>query len=252
MKQLLTSAQRDRVAPLFDGWEETLIYSCLEGAMGSVYTDSQERCAIAFIGDFAFYAGIPSAEAVQFNPDPVCQFRIMVPQSRDWYEIIQRSFGSRSKAVSRYAFRKDTIFDIPHLETLKASLPQGYALKMLDEEVYRFCQENDWCRDWVSLFSSYADYRRRGIGAIITKDGVPVAGASSYSVYSGGIEIEIQTAQAHRRKGLAAAAAAALILECLQRNLYPSWDAANLWSADLARKLGYTYDHEYISYYVNL
>ena len=57
-----------------------------------------------------------------------------------------------------------------------------------------------------------------------------VAGASSYSMYTGGIEIELDTKEEHRRKGLALAVAARLILECLDRGLYPCWDAANLQS----------------------
>ena len=52
--------------------------------------------------------------------------------------------------------------------------------------------------------------------------------------------------------GLLAAAAAGLILECLERGLYPSWDAANLSSVALAEKLGYTFSHEYTAFEVNL
>ena len=41
---------------------------------------------------------------------------------------------------------------------------------------------------------------------------------------------------------------AKLILECLDRGWYPSWDAQNLWSVALAQKLGYRFDHEYVVY----
>ena len=63
-----------------------------------------------------------------------------------------------------------------------------------------------------------------------------------------GIEIEIDTREDHRRKGLAYACGAKLILECLKRGLYPSWDAQNKWSVALAEKLGYHFDHEYTAY----
>lgn len=53
-------------------------------------------------------------------------------------------------------------------------------------------------------------------------------------------------------KGLAAACASALILECLNRGLYPSWDAANRESLALAEKLGYRFDREYPAYDVQL
>ncbi|MDD7004979.1 MAG: GNAT family N-acetyltransferase, partial [Clostridiales bacterium] len=38
------------------------------------------------------------------------------------------------------------------------------------------------------------------------------------------------------------------ILECLDRGLYPSWDAQNLGSLSLAKKLGYEFSHEYPAY----
>ena len=75
-----------------------------------------------------------------------------------------------------------------------------------------------------------------------------VAGASSYSRYNDGIEIEIDTKTEHRRKGLASVCGAKLILECLDRDLYPSWDAQNMWSVGLAEKLGYHYSHTYTAY----
>lgn len=82
------------------------------------------------------------------------------------------------------------------------------------------------------------------------KDGVIVSGASSYTSFSAGIEIEIDTMEAFRRKGLASACGAKLILECLKRGLYPSWDAHNKESLALAQKLGYRFANEYPVYEV--
>ncbi len=87
-----------------------------------------------------------------------------------------------------------------------------------------------------------------GLGFVAVKDGEIVAGASSYLVYHGGLEIEIDTRMDHRRRGLAYACGAKLILECLNRGIYPSWDAHNLASVSLAEKLGYHLDYEYLAY----
>ena len=46
-------------------------------------------------------------------------------------------------------------------------------------------------------------------------------------------------------------ACSAIILRCLEENLYPSWDAQNMNSVRLAEKLGYEFDHEYIAYEVD-
>ena len=82
------------------------------------------------------------------------------------------------------------------------------------------------------------------------KSGRIVSGASSYTRYNEGIEIEVDTVAEERRKGLATIACAALILRCLDEGLYPSWDAQNMVSAHLAEKLGYEFDHEYTAYEV--
>lgn len=51
----------------------------------------------------------------------------------------------------------------------------------------------------------------------------------------------------YRQRGLAYVCAAKLILECLERDLYPSWDAKTKISVALAEKLGYHYSHTYTS-----
>ena len=105
-----------------------------------------------------------------------------------------------------------------------------------------------WSRDLCSQFRDYEDYAARGIGIAALYKGTVVGGASSYTVYDGGIEIEIDTREDYRRRGIATACGARLILECIKRGLYPSWDAQNKWSAALAEKLGYHFDREYTVY----
>ena len=95
-----------------------------------------------------------------------------------------------------------------------------------------------------------SDLCRRGVGVAALYEGVPVAGAGSYCVYRGGIEVEIDTRPDHRRRGLATACGARLILECLDRGLYPSWDAIDLRSAALAEKLGYRRGDPYPVYWI--
>ena len=168
------------VAHLFEGWQETLIWSCLQQVMGELYANDAKHptAVMALLGDFCFFAGEP------------------------------------------------------------------------DKELFYRCKEIGWCNDWVAQFADYNMYETYGLGAIILKDGEPVSGASSYTSYHGGIEIEIDTKEEYRRKGLAYICGAKLILECLERGWYPSWDAQNKWSVALAEKLGYHFDHEYVAYEV--
>ena len=119
---------------------------------------------------------------------------------------------------------------------------------MIEKAEYHMCLNNEWAKDLVSQYKDYDTYKDLGLGAAVLKDGELVSGASSYSTYRGGIEIEIDTREDHRRKGLAYACGAKLILECIKKGLYPSWDAQNTWSVALAEKLGYHFSHKYTAY----
>lgn len=57
------------VSALFDGWEETLVYSCLEGTMGEIYSTHDGLSAMAMINDFCFLSGAPSGELAAFRPE---------------------------------------------------------------------------------------------------------------------------------------------------------------------------------------
>ncbi len=155
-------------------------------------------------------------------------------------------YGKRATVISRYAIKKEPhIFDKEKLEKAVASLPEQYTLSMIDERLYHMCKAETWSADLVSQFPNYENYCKFGIGTVICKENIIISGASSYSRYKKGIEIEIDTREECRRKGFAYVCGAKLILECLKRNLYPSWDAHNKGSVALAEKLGYHYSHTY-------
>ena len=239
-----------RVQRLFEGWEETLIYSCLQKVMGKIYVTDTEapKSALAFVGCFAFYAGVPDKELMINKPKG---FVIMVPQNEEWAALIEECFPDSSKRVTRYAIKKDTKFDRNALEQFVRQLPEGYELKAIDSELYDKCLKDPVTEDFVSSFESKESYLKIGRGMVILRDGKIVAGASSYTRYNEGIEIEVDTAPEERRKHLATVACAALILRCLDENLYPSWDAQNLNSVGLSKKFGYEFDHEYVAYEVD-
>lgn len=247
---------RTQAASLFGHWPETLIWSCLQKTMGHVYADDSEhpRSVMARIGDFGFLAGDPQEELAAYRPaEYPGPFVILVPQTHAWAAVIERVYGERARKVTRYATQKDrTGFDRKRLVEMIKQLPDAYTLESLHEAWYDRCKGIDWCRDWVALYPRYHDYRRHGLGVVIAKNGEPVAGASSYAYYRGGIEIQIDTAPPYRRRGLATVAGAALILRCLDEGRYPSWDAQNTLSLALAEKLGYRFDHAYTAYEIHL
>ena len=238
---------RAKAAPLFAGMEDSMIASCLQGMMDSrIYVTDPEapRSAMAYLADFAFLAGEPDRALVEGKPKG---FVILVPPDEAWAQLIEDCFPGADR-WTRYAIRKDTVFDRAKLETLAAFLPAGYEMRRIDGDLYDKCLQEPLFTDGVCHFGSKAAYLTQGRGFAVLKDGEPVAMASSYTVYREGVEIEIDTLEPERRKGLATALGARLILSCLDDGLYPSWDAANMDSVRLAEKLGYEFSHEYCCY----
>ena len=238
-----------KVKALFDGWEETLVYSCLQKVMGKIFVTNEEnpKSAMAYVGVFAFPAGEPDKELITAGkPDG---FVIMIPQNEAWAALIEECYPDSIKRT-RFAIKKDTNFDREFLSSIVSGLPEGYELRTIDSEVYDLCMKKPVTADFVSAFETKERYLELGRGVVILKDGKIVSGASSYTRYLEGIEIEVDTAESERRKGLASIVCAKLILNCLDEGLYPSWDAHNMTSVKLAEKLGYEFSHEYVAYEV--
>ena len=235
---------------LFKGMDDSMIISCLQGIMGGkIYvTDPvSPKSAMAFLAEFAWLAGEPDRELVASKPKGLVG---LVPQDGRWEALIRECWPDVEK-TDRYAIKKGTKFDREKLKAIAAALPAGYEIRRVDGDIYDMCLECDDFEDAVSHFESKEQYLQMGRGFAVLKEGKPVSVASSYSVYREGIEIEIDTVEEERRKGLAGAACATLILSCLDDGLYPSWDAANMDSVHLAEKLGYEFDRQYSCYWLS-
>ena len=236
-------------APLFAEWPETMIWSCLHGCMGQAYSNGSDlpQSARIDVGDFSFFAGAPDAGLVLDLLPP--GFRILVPRDGAWAACIEAARPD-ARTWTRYATKKDpSLFDRARLSRLTSAPP--YRLCPIDEALYGQIQELSWAKDLTGQFSSWQDYKRRGLGTVALHGGKIVSGASSYTVYPGGIEIEVDTRPDYRRRGLARACAARLILDCLDSSLYPSWDAHSQASLALAQQLGYLLDRPYPVYEID-
>lgn len=244
-----------KAAKLFENWQETMIWSCLQNIMGAIYvTDLKEpQAAMAKVGDFCFFAGQPAKELVLYELTKQEQdFLIMVPQNDAWADLIAECYGDRAVKTVRYAIKKEPdIFERERLKAAVSAVEPEYTVRLIDEALYHRCLAESWSRDLVGQFPDYESFRRLGVGVCALQGERVVSGASSYSRYREGIEIEIDTHKDFRRQGLAFACGAGLILECLDRGLYPSWDAQNLGSVALAEKLGYHFDYEYPAFEIH-
>lgn len=217
------------------------MWSCLEGCTGSAFAvGTPPVSALLQAGDFCFYVGRPDAALARFVPLRNVQNGVfLVPQTAQWAHLLTRAWPE-SEALTRCAFQKrNDCFDKSLLWRMAVPPAPCYVLRPIDEPLYRALLREDWSRDLCAQFDSWPAYAAHGMGFAVLHAGRPVCGASSYTFYSGGIEIELDTKPTYRGRGLARACASKLVLDCLEKGLHPSWDAANPVSAHIARTLGY-------------
>ena len=244
--------------PLLSDWSDTFVKTCLDGRIGAIYSTKKTKheTLLLTVGEFILFAGLPDPAAVRFIPDGYCSdFAIMIAKGDDdrWHRLIEEYYGDRAKKETRYAIKKEGVssFVRAKLEAIAADVADGYRIVPIDRALYGACRTSDQFYDLVSQYPTYEDYETHGLGFMALCGDETAAGCSSFSDYPGGVEIEISTRPEHRRRHLASAVAARFILECIDRGLYPSWDAANLSSLALAEKLGYRLDHTYTAYEIS-
>jgi RimJ/RimL family protein N-acetyltransferase len=231
------------IAPFFFH-ESGLIKSCLDGCMGKAYGDHTFRpgAALLCIGDFACFGGDPNRPAARQLAGKLALEKgktWLIPVLDGWEEHIAFWKPVRMDRSVRYAIKRKAEFDKAKLLAMTEAIPPEFSLHSIDKALYEKAMAEEWSRDFCSQYQDGEDYVKRGLGVAALRGEELVAGASSYVIYDGGIEIQTDTRVDMRRRGLAAACCARLILNCLQKGLTPSWDAANPASLALAQKLGY-------------
>ena len=160
---------KDRAAALFDGWEETLIWSALQGVMGRLEWNGDGSAGRITLGDFCFLAGKPDRALAETLEAP-----IVTAREEGWYRLVEEVYGPRAVRQTRYATAKDpSSFDRRRLAGFIEALPPGYVLRPMDEAMVPALLAEPWSRDFCSNFDAPADFARRGIGIAALWDGGP-------------------------------------------------------------------------------
>ena len=161
----------EKAITLFKDWEETLIWSYLQGYMGSMISDEDGKSAIISNGDFSFCAGYPDEELLKALD--IKGYRILAPINEEWQLLIEKVFADKAKKQMRYAIKKEdnSIFDKAKLNSYIANSNSEYELKLIDKELYQQALSQSWSCDLVSQFKSYEDYQKRGMGVAALYEG---------------------------------------------------------------------------------
>lgn len=244
---MIKTDRREQISALFSGFEDSVLISYAEGRVGQGWCDDEKdmKSGIINAGDFYFVAGETTlapqaAELAKGNTEAV-----FMPSSAEWVKALLETDGSLETTV-RYRTRSPEGFDISELESFAdMSGFMGFEISDINKDIYEQALSEVWSRSFVCNFLDYNNFVKYGFGRFIMHEGRLVCGASCYSSYSKGAEVEIATHPDYRKKGLATAAGAAFILECVRRGLKPHWDAANRTSLKIAEKFGFELKEEY-------
>ena len=180
--------------------------------------------------NFSFFTGIPDEASLRdlhsftvsaglklmCSDEAVCAFL----DSLGGVELIPRDI---------YSYPCDSA---PHMP-----LPEGYTLSPIDRELFGRLEG----RVPPSLYwRDSNEYLENGMGVCVMHEDEPAAWAFTSAVSSTEADIGIETAELHRKRGLAAAAVAALIREILPERR-PTWTCqrSNHGSSRTAEKLGF-------------
>lgn len=244
----LPPAAREPLRPLFAGFPGSrgIVDAGLEGTMGRAWADDASHPTLGLIDlDFYLLAGdpdVPAAEEALRRLEPPWS---LGASSAGWEPLLRRVWGGALTTRTRVDFRAGD-WDRARLRAFVDALPDSFALRRITiDEAGRF---RELAGSLVYNFPSLEEFVARGAGFGVEYEGRFVSGCSSFAISSRKLEFEIQTHPDFRRRGLATAAAAAMIEHCIDAGLEPCWDAHNDVSTALATNLGFVNPAPYTAY----
>ncbi len=242
----LTLATAFRSCPRVD----TAIDCAIEGQLGRALVDSVAGPTVFAItvGPFWYFAGDAEGSAAEALLHALPAYGLLMPSTPGWRERAQAVFGPDLRGFPRYSFATEGL-NVTHLQALLATSPHGPHTRAVDVVLASQLAAGAEPLLDLSDFDSVEDFVARSLGYIVLADGDPVGAAYGSLVNSRGLEVSVFVAEPFRRRGVATALAAGLVLACLRRGLRPNWDAANPESCALAEKLGFVAAGTYEAFY---
>ena len=209
-------AQQAAAASLFAGWQEKLIASALEGAMGGVWMlEDTPGGALAECGDFLFLEARDSQTArnllMAWKREHAGRYAILwraTPHCQRWRLRCSRAMRRLRGAMPfTRAARPSTGNAWRALPPVR--LRTWNCGRLTGRPAAWPCRRPGRGPSANSSVTRTTFGPRPGVAAL--RDGELVGGASSYVCFSGGIELQVETRKDMRRRGVALACCARLI-----------------------------------------
>lgn len=248
----LNFGERDILSPICKNSKEVLILSAVENKMGRVWANSIKNPRFFFVkvGDYLYTCGDIPNEIEKDEVNNVlygnCIDDVIMPESEEWEAWFEHNLTGDFEILPRYYLSKDEDnFSKESLENFVNSMNEKFVLKKIGDFEYDILKNDAWSFDFVGHFKDKEDFLKNGIGYCVYCGDEIVSGSSTYGYCNGKIDIAVATREDFRKNGLAIVTSAKLMLDCFENNIYPNWDAANLGSLSIAKKLGYVYAGEF-------
>ena len=171
-----------------------------------------------------------------------------LPDYTKYFNIDKRSlegfnkyFDMNYETYHRFLMKKTKEFDFAKLRMMVAGLDSGLTIKKINPEVIRMMANDDSYASRISMIDGE-------IGFVCVRGSSVVGSIVTDIRYEDSVELNIRVNDGERGKGVAKALAATMIEACIDSDLFPIWDAANITSRGLALKLGYKIETEYDVY----
>lgn len=194
----------------------------------------------AIVGDY----GCPEAEALIEKIEP---WHVLIAPSEKWRAIVENAWRGRLVVLKRTKLSSQSL-TVNHLLEIRNSVPPEHIIQRMDLTTVKSLDKR--VHSYIPIFfGGSGEFYKRGIGFCIKDKEKVVSSATTFAPFINEFEMEVNTVNdsKYRRRGLATAVSAALILHALENNLTPHWDAENDISVKLALRLGYSNPETYES-----
>ena len=188
---------------------------------------------------FVYLDGEPEPESVA-AVSARYRVRPLVCLTGAWKAQIETQYPGAA-VYRRFMMKPTSRFTFPGLP----ELPEGCRVAMMDEAAF---EKHPFSHG--KNYPSWAAFRAEGSGAVAYRGEEIAAAASSFLSLDGEVELDLFTAENHRRKHLAAACVAYMLQDCMKRGLTVHWDAQNEISLRLAQKFGFEIETGYPVYWL--
>jgi RimJ/RimL family protein N-acetyltransferase len=223
--------------PLFAGHRSlrSIVEAVLAGRQGRAVRDG--AAARLSLGCYEMLGGDAASPGARRLVETAARPRELVyGNDASWRRLIQDVHGNAVHDRPMRDFDPAPL-DRTRLRELEAA-PAGFEVVRLDGSLAGQL-DHELEPHALQVFASADAFVREGIGFGAVIDGRLAAAATSYAWTPRLLEVAIGTRPAYRGRGLAAAAAAALLGHCLDAGIAPCWIASNPVSQRLAARLGF-------------